>query len=176
MLGNNEEKGILIQVVRSTVDAFFDNDLFQSTKMFMKNAVGSFGLMVSCSEDAHRQICIAARGQPMSVAFYPEKGILCYGSEQAAVKAGIQYHMPGGDLPKTTFVDESEIANHTCRLDLDDLGGEAVLLDWGGPRTENDPMVSVTAHQESQTTDSHVRDRLTQLDNNAFLRPLPLSV
>jgi hypothetical protein len=151
--GDDEEHGILLQVIRLTVDAFFDNDLFQATKFFMKNAIGSFGLMVSCSEDAHRQICITARGQPMSVAFYPEKGILCYGSEQAAVKAGMQYHMPGGDLPKIEFGESMR----TCRLDLDDLGGESVLLDGrircpnlSGPvlELENLEFVTVIFHVE----------------------------
>ena len=54
---------------QKSVDAFFDNDLDRTTRLFMKSAVGSFGIMVTSSLDAHRQICIAARGQPMSIAF-----------------------------------------------------------------------------------------------------------
>ena len=38
------------------------------------------------SMDAHRQAVMAAKGQTLSVAFYPRKGVICYGSEQAAVK------------------------------------------------------------------------------------------
>ena len=49
-----------------TINAFFDNDLFMTTKTFLKNAKGSFGLCVTSSLDAHRQICLAARGQTVS--------------------------------------------------------------------------------------------------------------
>lgn len=71
---------------RATVDAFFDMDLFHSVRVFLENAKGSFGLCVTTSMDAHRQAVIAAKGQTNSIAFYPRKGIICYGSEQAAVK------------------------------------------------------------------------------------------
>jgi hypothetical protein len=73
-------QGGTTEFVRSTINAFFDNDLFQTTKYFLDNAKGSFGLFVSCSLDAHRSICLAARGQTMSIAFYPKKGLICYGS------------------------------------------------------------------------------------------------
>ncbi len=59
----------ILQLVKQSIDAFFDNDLYLTTRLFMKNAVGSFGLVVTSSMDAHRQVCIAARGQPMSIAF-----------------------------------------------------------------------------------------------------------
>ena len=82
----NVEEMDLATFVRSTIDAFFDNDLLHSTRLFLENAKGSFGLMTASSVDAHRQVCFAARGQTMSIAFYPRKGLICYGSEQAAVK------------------------------------------------------------------------------------------
>ena len=41
----------------ATVNAFFDNDLFQATKEFLKNAKGSFGLSTSSTLDAKHQIC-----------------------------------------------------------------------------------------------------------------------
>jgi hypothetical protein len=79
--------------------------------------------MVASTVDAHRQVCFAARGQTLSVGFYPRRGIICYGSEQAAVKAGLNYESPGGDLVD----DESRgEAGNAVRLDLDDLGGEIV--------------------------------------------------
>jgi hypothetical protein len=46
-----------------TVDAFLDNDLFFTTKHFLKHAKGSFGLSVTSNLDSHRQMCLAARGQ-----------------------------------------------------------------------------------------------------------------
>lgn len=64
----------LRKFVEVTVDAFFDQDLLKTTKEFLANAKGSFGLMISSSLDAHKQICLAARGQSMSIAIYPDKG------------------------------------------------------------------------------------------------------
>ena len=123
------EKGAGLQAfVHATVEAFFDNDLLFTTSYFLKHAKGSFGLCITSSLDAHRQVCLAARGQPMSVAFYPRKGVVCYGSEQASVKAFMNVKTPGG-LLLPNYDDPK--ANETLRLDLDDLGGEVCLLDWG---------------------------------------------
>jgi hypothetical protein len=49
------EKGRLA-FCAAAVGAFFDNDLLQATRYFLKRATGSFGLCVSCSLDAHRQV------------------------------------------------------------------------------------------------------------------------
>ena len=57
----------------------------------------------------------------MSIAFYPEEGIICYGSEQETVKAGLNCKNPG----KTSM----KGAARSARLDLDDLMGEICLLD-----------------------------------------------
>ena len=59
----------LLSFCKATIDAFFDNDLFMTTKMFLQNAKGSFGLVITTSLDAHRQICMAARGQTVSCTF-----------------------------------------------------------------------------------------------------------
>jgi hypothetical protein len=60
----DEEGGSsLLTFCLETIHAFFDNDLFMTTKVFLKNAKGSFGLCVTSSLDANRQICMAARGQ-----------------------------------------------------------------------------------------------------------------
>uniref|UniRef100_A0A7S3DUG1 Glutamine amidotransferase type-2 domain-containing protein n=1 Tax=Entomoneis paludosa TaxID=265537 RepID=A0A7S3DUG1_9STRA len=178
-------------IVHATVEAFFVNDLFFSTTYFMQHAIGSFGIMVTCSEDANRQICLAARGQPMSVAFYPKKGLVLYGSELAAVKAGMSFEMPGGDLdmPPPTQVTDDNVSMTSTRLNLDDLGGEVMLLDWSnmatirnnarGPSSSESqiPMVSVKVHRESgiDRHKLHLRDRgrLTMLEGNDLLRPLP---
>lgn len=61
---------------KATVDAFFDNDLLMATQIFLKNAKGSFGLCVTSSLDAHRQICLAARGQTVRSLRYYLKGLL----------------------------------------------------------------------------------------------------
>jgi hypothetical protein len=90
----------LYDLIEKSIDAFFDNDLMETMKIFLAGGVGSFGLMITSSMDARRQICIAARGQPMSIAFYPDNGVICYGSELAAVKAGLTFKNPAGDVGK----------------------------------------------------------------------------
>ena len=174
----------------STIDAFLDNDLFQTTKYFLENAKGSFGLMFTSSLDASNQICIAARGQTMSVALYPRKGIICYGSEQAAVKAGLNFKSPSGDIQyerSATFGSE-RYEFETVRIDLDDLGGEVCLVDWsgrGGDDTISFPnrhwqqhvalqgKVRLVFHQQSKTSDHDITKRFTLLEGNEFINPLP---
>ena len=132
----DEEMGASVRVfVRATLDAFFDNDSLFTTKQFLTNAKGSFGLMITNSLDSHRQLCLAARGQTMSIAFYPKKGLICYGSEQAAVKAGLSIPTPGGDILASVHGGEYGDDNAAIRLDLDDLNGEICLLDWGSDKT-----------------------------------------
>ena len=83
VLGLALEDGSLGRFIDSAVGAFFDQDLLQSVRMFLANAKGSFGLFVSCSLDAHRQFVVAARGQTISLAFYPKQNLVLWGSEQA---------------------------------------------------------------------------------------------
>mmetsp|Transcript_44819 Transcript_44819/g.112412 ORF Transcript_44819/g.112412 Transcript_44819/m.112412 type:complete len:1579 (+) Transcript_44819:96-4832(+) len=102
---------------RSAADAFINNDLFSATRLFLKGAKGSFGLMVSSSVDSSRQLVLAARGQSISVALSPATKTFLWGSELGAVKAGLT-----GD---------EKLDKGSVRLDLDDLGGESCLIDWG---------------------------------------------
>jgi hypothetical protein len=172
-----------------TIHAFFDNDLLMTTKAFLKDAKGSFGLCISSSLDAHRQICLAARGQTMSIAFYPNKGLICYGSEQAAVKAGMNFDFPGKNAD-VLGRSQGDIDNDALRLDLDDLGGEVVLLDWGRrkymtPATSkpNEKLLvhelmngslDVILYQESKATtqDPQLYHRMTRLTRNRLIKPL----
>jgi len=118
------ESGDVGKFVGETVAAFFDNDLLHSLRTFLENAKGSFGLSVTSSVDAKRQAVFAAKGQTLSVAFYPRNGVICFGSEQAAVKAGLNYALPEGT---SNFGGGYEaVDEHAVRLDLDDLGGEIV--------------------------------------------------
>jgi len=64
---------------------------------------------------------VAARGQTMSVSVYPERGMILFGSESVAVKAALGAGDSG--LPE-------DVGAGAYRLDLDDLGGEVMLLDW----------------------------------------------
>lgn len=177
-----------------SIDAFFDNDLFMTTKLFMKNAKGSFGISVTSSLDAHRQICLAARGQTMSIAFYPGKDLICYGSEQAAVKAGMGAVFEGtsnNETLQSTTKSYREVDSESTRLDLDDLGGEIVVLDWGHRRYQSTPVslpnqhleeyklmngkVAAVLHQESKSTKMELFHRLTRLSDNPLIQPLQKS-
>lgn len=192
LLSTDDEKGVGIpahEFVKATIDAFLDNDLFQTTKFFLENAKGSFGLTVTSSLDASRQICIAARGQTMSIAFYPRKGLICYGSEQAAVKAGMNYTCPGGDIPcASAFLraEKNTFDDVTVRVDLDDLGGEICLIDWGDKSSDLvsypnrflkqhialDGKVRVGFHQQSKNVEDQIHRRFTLLECNEFIKPL----
>jgi len=182
---------------QKVINAFWDNDLFFSVKQFMTFATGSFGLSVSSSLDAHRQLCLASRGQTISVAFYPQKRIVLFGSEQAAVKAGMNVEFPGdaigGDMDKSHL----DVDNDVLRLDLNDLGGEICLLDWGGrsgsdghalshpnrhiqPQSTMNDHVDVYLLQESQSfgsknesnQDTLLYHRMTKLTRNPLITPL----
>jgi hypothetical protein len=130
-------------------------------------------------------VCFAAKGQTLSVAFYPRKGIICYGSEQAAVKAGLNYDVPDGPAGKSNFTPVDEDA---VRLDLDDLSGEICLVDWG--YKDSSPAVSppnrsldveklmggavsvVMLHQTNTTKKTSFCERLVPLENNECIKPL----
>ena len=150
-----ERGGSLRAFVASTTDAFFDNDGFFVTRTFLSRAKGSFGLMVTSSLDATRQLCVAARGQTISVAFYPRTGLVLYGSEQAAVKAGLGAAVPGRGGEEDASPNEEtsrDDARDATRLDLDDLNGEVCLMDWGAADPDCDvgsPVSLPSQHHET---------------------------
>ena len=171
----DSESGQVVRFIEEAVAAFFDQDLMQAVRMFLMNAKGSFGLCVNSSLDAHRQIVVAARGQTISVAAYPSAGIVLWGSEQAACKAGIN------------FLGETNSAG-AVRIDLDDLGGEACLIDWGEGLASIVPgstklkttkvlkgTASVTLAQE-QLDARPFEKRLVALTGNDLVLPLPSAV
>lgn len=117
----------------------------------------------------------------MSVAFYPKEGMISYGSELAAVKVGLTLETPErvrASGPKRMTIgdaDDSEdeyLVEQISRLDLDDLGGEIVLLDWGCGTSGND--VEALVHQESKTSHSCISSRIVLLENNEFVRALTM--
>lgn len=79
-------------------------------------------------------------------------------------------------------------ANNAVRLDLDDLGGEIALLDWGyacdaepaiSPPNRNlqveklmNGSVNVVLLQQSKNQTNRLSKRLTLLENNEFIKPL----
>jgi hypothetical protein len=189
---DEEDGGGLKLFASVTVDAFFDNDLLNTMKMFLANASGSFGLCIQSSLDAHHQLCLAARGQTISIAFYPSKGIVCYGSEQAAVKVGMNADLPFGETSDFLAKSYLDIDHDDLRLDLDELGGEVCLIDWGERRCGN-PAVSppnrhIVPHRvmngdlaiyllnegrTAKSSDLELYHRMTKLTRNPFIKSLP---
>ena len=156
------EDGSLLKFISTTISGFLDNDLMSSLQFFLQRAKGSFGLCVTSSVDAKRQVVLGSRGQTISIAFFPQEGMVLWGSEQSAVKAAM------GAVP----ISESQDPNRQAlRLDLDDLGGEVALIDFSSnafqPTDTNDvswnrkasPYVSV---RENSMADRFVK-RVTSL-------------
>jgi hypothetical protein len=112
-------------------------------------------------------------------------------TEQAAVQAGLNFDAPGGKLDWTTRHNTgSEYDEGTLRLDLDDLGGEVCLLDWGDHEASFVSVpnrhlqqhsalrggVAIVLHQESKSTPhGKLYSRMTQLEGNEFVKELPIT-
>ena len=118
-MNSDIEEGTVAKFISTAVSGFLNNDLMSSLQFFLKRAKGSFGLCVTSSIDAKRQLALASRGQTISVAVFPQEGMILWGSEQSAVKAA----MDAVPIAQTTDPDQ-----RAMRLDLDDLGGEIILL------------------------------------------------
>eukprot|EP00438_Fugacium_kawagutii_P033780 Skav209625 [mRNA] locus=scaffold902:108751:111012:+ [translate_table: standard] len=213
----------LENMAAAAVNAFFQNDLLHSTRLFMMKARGSFGLSILSSVDAHRQMIIASFGQSMSVAFYPESKVVLYASEPAALKAALgvkdtppeppvlsscrtsarfkTVHSPAklhmAVCPKRSREELQRIVDleanmvsvvnggPAIRIDLDDLGGEICLLDWGSglpsassktseftPQPMMNNLVTMTSVRQTRFSPW----RLIPLEDNPLICPLPPKV
>ncbi|VEP14270.1 conserved membrane hypothetical protein [Hyella patelloides LEGE 07179] len=70
--------------VQTAIEAFFHNDLYRATQIFISRAKGSFGLVtVSTLEES--QLVLAAKGQPITIGFNWQQKYMVYASEPAAV-------------------------------------------------------------------------------------------
>ena len=75
--------------VASAVEAFTSLDLLHATRQLLEKAKGSFGLVMSHSLECQESVVIAARGQGMSIACYPQQGLVLWGSEVSATKVAM---------------------------------------------------------------------------------------
>ncbi|MGB7086491.1 MAG: hypothetical protein WBD47_13120, partial [Phormidesmis sp.] len=78
--------------VKTAVYAFFHNNLYQATKLFMSRAKGSFGL-VTASTLSEASLVLSAWGQPIATGFNVQDNYMVYASEPAAVDAVLS-HIP----------------------------------------------------------------------------------
>ena len=108
-----------------TISNFLGQSLLVAAQQLLGGAVGSFGLCLTHSLDSERECVLAARGQTMSFAVYPRLGAIVFGSEAAATKVAMGMEAELDDKGETPEGD------HRCvRVDLDDVAGELVLLQW----------------------------------------------
>jgi hypothetical protein len=131
-----------IAFVRNAIQAFFYNDLYRATKMFMSRAKGSFGLVTVSTLEPERLV-LSAKGQPISVGFNWEEKYLVYASEPAAVDAVLSGK------------------SHCDRLDLDQTTGEVALV------TANS-IVVYSMNQGRELTPSELDSRWHSLDNHLY--------
>ena len=125
-------------LVRSAVDAFFDQGLLAASRQLLETSMGSFGLVISHSLDADGEL-VASRGQTMSIAFYPEHGMVMFGSESAATEPGMTLPSGSGGGMTSGVTDEAAVSGKggihaSVRLDMDDVNGEVVQLVGSGLR------------------------------------------
>ena len=104
------------------------------------------------------------------------------------MKAGLSARLP---VPDVFGDSQREIDHDALRLDLDDLGGEIILLDWGLRKYKFPPVSNPNSYlvqhelmngnlhailyQESKSTtqDPQLYHRLTRLTRNRFIKPIP---
>ena len=139
-LSTQEEDACLKHFVRVSVSSFLYNDLLYAGKELLRRTKGSFGIVLSHTLDCSNAFLIGARGQTMSIGFYPHLGMVLFGSESAATKAamGIRANKDddldasktGGSSAGASFDLRTNELKSSFRLELDDLGGEVVLVTW----------------------------------------------
>ncbi len=84
-LGLSLEDGAAARFAEAAAAAFLDQDLLRAARGLMAGASGDLALFASCSLDAGRRLVLAARGRPLSVAFYPRLGLVLWGSDQVGL-------------------------------------------------------------------------------------------
>ena len=87
--GSQRSSSDVLAFAAVAVEAFLHNDLYVATRLLLASAKGSFGLVTSHSLDSEEELVVAARGQTMSVAVYPQMGLVLFGSEAAATKVAM---------------------------------------------------------------------------------------
>ena len=102
-------------------------------KELLRRAKGSFGIVLSHTLDCSNAFLIGARGQTMSVGFYPHLGMVLFGSESAATKAAMALRaeedddgldaskLGGSSSAGASFDLRTNALKGSFRLELDDL-------------------------------------------------------
>lgn len=128
--------------VSGTVRAFLRNDLYTALTELMSRAEGSFGVQVHCTIEPG-VVVIASKGQPMSVAFDPDRSICLYGSEAEAIAVPVDEE--GVWLPE--------------RIDLDSKG-EIMRLGVARPLIEGKYLPPKEELEEEKDEEKSPEDKL----------------
>jgi hypothetical protein len=81
----DDAKQDLRAILQQATAAFFRNDLYRATQLFMAGAEGTFGLVATTSLEPGA-VALAADRQPLFIGADPKAGLLVYASEAAALK------------------------------------------------------------------------------------------
>ncbi|MBE9060505.1 hypothetical protein IQ256_05815 [cf. Phormidesmis sp. LEGE 11477] len=131
--------------VKYAVYAFFHNNLYQATKLFMSRATGTFGLaaLSTLSEDS---LVLSSWRQPITTGFSVQDEYMVYASEPAAVDAVLS-HIP-----------------RSYRLDLDQKLGE---IAWVG--ADNITVYSISKDRELLSAE--LEQRWIPFQENPYILP-----
>lgn len=132
--------GLIYKFCRDACKFFFSNDLMSSVWEFFRRAEGTFGISVSCSLWPET-IVLAAKGQPISLAFDSERPLVYWASEPVS----LAQLWPGGSGTPAGRV----------RLDMMDDTGEALELRLVSGRTAMDHASELNVHHLDGTLLSH---------------------
>lgn len=131
--------------VKNAVYAFFHNNLYQATKLFMSRAEGSFGL-VTASTLSEDSLVLSSWGQPIATGFNVQENYMVYASEPAAVDAVLS------SIPRS------------YRLDLDQKWGE---IAWVGV----DNIAVYSMREDRELRGAELEQRWIPLQENPYILP-----
>ena len=132
--------------VKNALYAFFYNNPYQATKIFMSKAEGTFGLVVASTLSAENLV-LSAWGQPIATGFNVQDNYTIYASEPAAVDAVLS------NIPRS------------YRLDLDQHTGE---IAWIGA----DSITVYSIQKDRELLTSELEQRWIPFQNNPYIQPL----
>ncbi len=126
------------RVVAQAMRAFFLNDLYRATQLFMGQAEGTFGLVATSSLEPG-VIALASERQPLFVASDPGTGILLYASEAAALKSAWRHGADGEPITPVYRYDLCDGDVVLLRVCEDTADNTMTVTNWDRslpPRTE----------------------------------------
>ena len=131
--------------VKNALYAFFHNNPYQATKLFMSRAEGTFGLVVASTLNENNLV-LSAWGQPIVTGFNVQDNYMVYASEPAAVNAVLS------SVPRA------------YRLDLDQKLGEVAWV-----KANSITIYSIQKDRELLT--SELEQRWIPFQNNPYILP-----